>query len=29
LEDIAATARVDFVIKGGRIYRHGALDILQ
>ena len=29
LEDIAATAKVDFVMKGGRIYRHGALDILQ
>ncbi|WP_198136969.1 metal-dependent hydrolase family protein [Nitrobacter hamburgensis] len=28
-EDIAATARVDFVMKGGRIYRHGSLDILQ
>ena len=29
LEDIAATAKVDFVMKGGRIYRHGSLDILQ
>ena len=29
LEDIAATAKVDFVMKGGRVYRHGALDILQ
>jgi imidazolonepropionase-like amidohydrolase len=29
LADIAATAKVDFVMKGGRIYRHGALDILQ
>ena len=29
LENIAATAKVDFVMKGGRIYRHGALDILQ
>ena len=28
LEDIAATAKVDFVMKGGWIYRHGALDIL-
>ncbi len=29
IADIAATATVDFVMKGGRIYRHGALDILQ
>jgi imidazolonepropionase-like amidohydrolase len=29
LEDIAATAKVDFVMKSGRIYRHGPLDILQ
>ena len=29
LEDIAATAKVDFVMKGGRVYRHGPLDILQ
>ena len=29
LEDIAATAKVDFVMKGSRIYRHGALDVLQ
>ena len=29
LEDIAATAKVDFVMKGGRVYRHGALDVLQ
>ncbi len=29
LEDIAATATVDFVMKSGRIYRHGSLDILQ
>jgi imidazolonepropionase-like amidohydrolase len=29
LEDIAATAKVDFVTKSGRIYRHRSLDILQ
>jgi imidazolonepropionase-like amidohydrolase len=29
LEDISVTAKVDFVMKGGRVYRHGALDILQ
>ena len=29
LEDIAATSKVDFVMKGGWIYRHGVLDILQ
>jgi imidazolonepropionase-like amidohydrolase len=29
LEDIAATAKVDFVMKGGRVYRHGARDMLQ
>ncbi|MCS3731501.1 hypothetical protein [Bradyrhizobium betae] len=29
LEDISATAKVDFVMKGGRVYRHGALDVLQ
>lgn len=29
LEEIAATAKVDFVMKGGWIYRHGSLDILQ
>jgi imidazolonepropionase-like amidohydrolase len=28
VEDIAATAKVDFVMKDGRIYRHGSLDIL-
>jgi imidazolonepropionase-like amidohydrolase len=27
--DIAATANVDFVMKGGRIYRHGSFDVLQ
>jgi len=27
--DIAATEKVDFVMKGGRIYRHQALDVLQ
>jgi imidazolonepropionase-like amidohydrolase len=29
LEDIASTAKVDFVMKSGRTYRHGSLDILQ
>ena len=29
LEHIAATAKVDFVMKGGRIYRRGSLDTLQ
>ncbi len=29
LADITATAQVDFVMKGGRIYRHGSFDILQ
>jgi len=29
VEDIAATAKVDFVMRDGRIYRHGSLDILQ
>jgi len=29
LEQIAATAKVDFVMKGGRIYRHGSFDIFQ
>jgi imidazolonepropionase-like amidohydrolase len=29
IADIAATATVDFVMKGGRTYRHGAFDILQ
>jgi imidazolonepropionase-like amidohydrolase len=29
LADIAATEKVDFVMKGGRVYRHGVLDILQ
>jgi imidazolonepropionase-like amidohydrolase len=29
LDDIAVTAKVDFVMKGGRIYRHASLDILQ
>ncbi len=29
ITDIAATATVDFVMKGGRTYRHGAFDILQ
>jgi hypothetical protein len=29
LADIATTAKVNFVMKGGRIYRHGSLDILQ
>jgi imidazolonepropionase-like amidohydrolase len=28
LEDIAVTARVDFVMRAGRIYRHGAFDLL-
>lgn len=27
LEDIAVTARVDFVMRAGRIYRHGAVDV--
>lgn len=27
LADIAATAQVDFVMRAGRIYRHGALDL--
>jgi imidazolonepropionase-like amidohydrolase len=27
--DIAATERIDFVMKAGRIYRHQALDVLQ
>jgi hypothetical protein len=29
ITDIAATATLDFVMKGGRIYRHDAVDILQ
>jgi imidazolonepropionase-like amidohydrolase len=29
LADISATTKVDFVMRGGRVYRHGALDILQ
>ena len=29
LADIAATANVDFVMRAGRIYRHGSFDILQ
>ncbi len=29
LRDITATTRVDFVMKGGRVYEHGALDLLQ
>jgi len=29
IADIASTAAVDFVMKGGRIYRNGAFDILQ
>jgi imidazolonepropionase-like amidohydrolase len=29
LEQIAATAKVDFVMKGGRIYRHGSFDVFQ
>jgi imidazolonepropionase-like amidohydrolase len=28
-EDISATAKVDFVMKGGRVYRHAGLDMLQ
>jgi len=27
--DIAVTANVDFVMRAGRIYRHGSFDILQ
>lgn len=29
LVDIAATAKVDFVMRAGRVYRHGKFDILQ
>ena len=29
LADIAATASVDFVMRAGRIYRHGSFDIFQ
>lgn len=29
LEDIGVTARVDFVMKAGRVYRHGELDLFQ
>jgi imidazolonepropionase-like amidohydrolase len=29
LEDITATAKVDFVMKAGRVYRHGSFDLLQ
>ena len=29
LADIAVTAKVDFVMRAGRIYRHGSFDILQ
>ena len=28
-KDIAATAKVDFVMKGGRVYRHGSFDLFQ
>lgn len=28
-KDIAVTANVDFVMKGGRVYRHGSFDIFQ
>jgi imidazolonepropionase-like amidohydrolase len=28
-KDIAVTAKVDFVMKGGRVYRHGSYDLLQ
>jgi imidazolonepropionase-like amidohydrolase len=28
-QDIAVTAKVDFVMKAGRVYRHGPFDILQ
>lgn len=28
-EDVAVTAKVDFVMKAGRVYRHGAFDILR
>ena len=28
-KDIAVTGKVDFVMKAGRVYRHGSLDILQ
>ncbi|MDW6021315.1 amidohydrolase family protein [Mesorhizobium sp. BAC0120] len=28
-EDIAVTAKVDFVMKGGQVYRHGSFDLLQ
>src|SRR6185312_9277088 len=28
-KDIAVTARVDFVMKAGRVYRYGPLDILR
>jgi imidazolonepropionase-like amidohydrolase len=28
-EDIGVTTKVDFVMKAGRVYRHGAFDILQ
>jgi imidazolonepropionase-like amidohydrolase len=28
-EDISVTAKVDFVMKAGRVYRHGAFDLLQ
>ena len=27
--DIGVTAKVDFVMKAGRVYRHGPIDILQ
>jgi imidazolonepropionase-like amidohydrolase len=29
LSDITATAKVDFVMRAGRVYRHGTYDILQ
>src|SRR5205807_1610668 len=29
LADIAATAEVDFVMRAGRVYRHGSFDTLQ
>jgi imidazolonepropionase-like amidohydrolase len=29
IKDIAVTKKVDFVMKAGRVYRHGAFDILR
>ncbi|MGO4572697.1 hypothetical protein [Microvirga sp. 2TAF3] len=29
LADISVTTKVDFVMKAGRVYRHGSYDILQ